>query len=180
MPSNQQVPLGVAGMDTQEGLFEQLIQLLELHLRLLKGLNTLAQKKEQSLVKADIAEIQKITDAENTLIVQSGQVEKQRQRVTTELRDRLGIPGDGRLSDLFERMPPQAQALLVRLRDEINDTVQALELQNRRNKELIEKSLHFYDTYYNMLRRATEAPAPAYGPQGDGGAVTRSLINRKI
>ncbi|MBM7866664.1 hypothetical protein GTO89_08405 [Heliobacterium gestii] len=180
MPSNQQVPLGVAGTDTQEGLFEQVVQLLEMHHRLLKGLNALAQKKEQSLVKADVAEIQKLTDAENTLILQSGLVEKQRQQVTVALLARMGMADDARLSDLFDRLPPQGQERLDRLRSDINTTVLELERQNQRNKELIEKSLQFYDTYYDMLRRATEAPAPAYGPQGDGEAITRSLINRKI
>ncbi|MBC9784468.1 flagellar protein FlgN [Heliobacterium chlorum] len=182
MTLKHEAPSGAVGTgnDTREGLFEQLKNILAMQYRLLNALLILAKKKETFLVKAELPEIQKITEAENTLILQLGHVERQRQKGMDDLLPLVGLHPSAPLSELLLVIPVFWQAEYTAQQEKLTEVIQAIDNQNSRNKELIEKSLEYYQWYYDILSRASESTIPSYGPQGDSTSMRASFLNKKI
>lgn len=176
VPSGSQGGLG----ETREGLFERLKKLLSMHRQLLKGLLVLAKNKEKALVKSDIPEIQKITEAENTLILQSGQVESQRQQVTENLTKQLVANECQTISELLPYLPQDWSQELSGHIESLRDLIQELKEQNERNSTLIHHSLDFLQQFYEILGRASEVPGPAYDPRRTSDKESRSFFNKRV
>ncbi|MTV49925.1 hypothetical protein GJ688_13170 [Heliobacillus mobilis] len=190
MTTREQVPRGFSlGGKSQEGLFRQLDELLALHHKLMQGLFLLAQSQEKAIMKSNIQEVQKITEAQNTLIFQTGQVELKRQKLCEEWIDALNFERSNKnlqaltkhatLNELIPYIPLEYQLDIRKRMDELQNLMKALKKQNARNEEMIHLSLDFLNQLQDMISQAVTNITPSYGPEGEKEAELLSIFNKR-
>ncbi|MDD2421903.1 MAG: flagellar protein FlgN [Heliobacteriaceae bacterium] len=184
MKTADKVPPGAQGElgETREGLFERLQQLLLMHRDLLQALVILAKNKHQALIKADRDQLQKITAAENTLVLQARQVEDRRLVVTARLFRALGAPEDSPVSVLAALSPEPWRERLQDHTAALTALVGELKELNGRNTALLQNSLEFYAQFYAMLSGTATDLTPGYGPEEETKAAKgqQAFFNKRV
>ncbi|KAB2953639.1 flagellar protein FlgN [Heliorestis acidaminivorans] len=187
MTDNCKVSLGsgVVMNDAREDLFQRLLSVMNMQGQIFKGLLALAKSKEKALIESNIEEIKKLTEAENTLINQSGQVENLRQKVTEELIQSMGLSSaqSKTVSEIMSHLPEEWRPRLMEPVQLLQDKISDLNRQNEINHQLIQQSLefcqHFYDLLSDVEDEATYDPTKnsAEGSERKDRSV---LFNRRI
>ncbi|ABZ83372.1 hypothetical protein HM1_1202 [Heliomicrobium modesticaldum Ice1] len=203
MKTSEQVPSGYpADGNPRGGLFQRLDELLSAQQRMMQGLLRLAKRQEEAIKKSDIQEIQKNTEMQQVLILQSGQLEQQRLKLCAEIIAHLGIadastsetvPGQAArqavqkptpsasmtMTELLPHLPGEWRTKLQAALTEMQGAVERLRQQNARNEEMLRLSLGFIDQFYDMLTQAVQDVTPSYGPDGEREAERQPLFNRR-
>jgi flagellar biosynthesis/type III secretory pathway chaperone len=127
---------------------KQLIELLEKHVKLHKGLLELANKKTEVLKKGDMEALSGIMKEEQKYIAAINQVERERIQVVEAM-----VSGeDARtLTACISQTEGTERAILEKLRDDLTAVISELKNINLLNQQLTEQSLQFVNVMLDMI-----------------------------
>ncbi len=154
-------------MDTQMAVYDKLL--------------SLACEKQSVLVKGDLAELEKITKAEEILILQVGRLEEQRMALHQQLANHFSLsPSELTLSELIKRTEDKgAVTKLQQLSTDMTGKLSDLGEANKANSELVQNSLDFVNFSLSIL--ANVDLKPGYnGKSEEKKTVSAKIFDRKI
>jgi flagellar biosynthesis/type III secretory pathway chaperone len=131
---------------------KQLIELLEKHVKLHKGLLDLANKKTEVLKKGDMEVLSKMMKEEQKYIAAIKQIEKERILVVEKIISALGhTQTEPTLTACIELVEEPERSALERLRDNLVAVVTELKNINELNQQLLHQSLQFVNMTLDMI-----------------------------
>jgi flagellar biosynthesis/type III secretory pathway chaperone len=156
---------------------KQLIELLEKHVKLHKGLLELANKKTEVLKKGDMEALNEIVKEEQKYIAAINQVEQARIRVVSAM---IGGANESTLTACISQTEGTERAILEKLRDDLTAVISELKNINLLNQQLTHQSLQFVNAMLDMFMPQLPtinyaAPNKVSNPYESG----RSLFNSK-
>ena len=145
-------------------ILENLIEILDKENTEYKTLIELADKKTRSIVDGDLESLAKITDDEQVIVGRIQGMEKQRAKVLADIANVVNRDVEtlklSNLIQLLEKMPDQ-QKMLVRIHEELTETMDRLRLTNNKNQLLLTERLEMVDFNLNMIKALKSAPQTA-------------------
>jgi flagellar biosynthesis/type III secretory pathway chaperone len=135
-----------------------LIELLEKHVKLHKGLLELATKKTEVLKKGDMEALSGIMKQEQKYIAAINQVERERVRVVEAM---VSGEEERTLTACISRTEGPERTMLEKLRDDLTEVVSELKNINLLNQQLTEQSLQFVNVMLDMIM--PQPPEVNYG-----------------
>jgi flagellar biosynthesis/type III secretory pathway chaperone len=131
---------------------KQLIELLEKHVKLHKGLLELANKKTEALKKGDMEALSEMMKEEQKYIVAIKQIEKERILAVEKIISALGhTQTEPTLTTCIELVEEPERRALERLRDNLVAIVAELRNINELNQQLLQQSLQFVNMMLDMI-----------------------------
>ncbi|WMT19807.1 flagellar protein FlgN [Parageobacillus toebii] len=127
---------------------KQLIELLEKHVKLHKGLLDLANKKTEVLKKGDMEALSEMMKEEQKYIAAITQVERERVRVVNEM---IGEANEPTLTACISQTEGTERAMLEKLRDDLTAVISELKNINLLNQQLTQQSLQFVNMMLDMF-----------------------------
>jgi flagellar biosynthesis/type III secretory pathway chaperone len=132
---------------------KRLIQLLEKHLHLHKGLLQLANKKTEILKKGDIKALNSIMKEEQKYIALINQNERERINIVEDMISKSSNPKqDPTLTTCIELTEEPERLVLDKLKNEISTVVLELKNANLLNQQLIQQSLQLVNILLDMFK----------------------------
>lgn len=149
-------------------LIEELIDILERENSEYEKLLELSKQKSAVITKRDIPALEKITDDEQTVVTDIGNLDAKRAQVTRDIADVINKDVETlKLSVLIELLSkqPGEQKKLSEIHDRLKVTVESVRAINESNRQLIDQSLEMVEFDINMMRAMRQAPETNnYGP----------------
>jgi flagellar biosynthesis/type III secretory pathway chaperone len=131
---------------------KQLIELLEKHVKLHKGLLELANKKTEVLKKGDMQALSAIMKEEQKYIAAIKQIEKERIVAVEKIISALGnTQTEPTLTACIELVDEPERSALERLRNNLAAVVAELRNINELNQQLLQQSLQFVNMMLDMI-----------------------------
>jgi flagellar biosynthesis/type III secretory pathway chaperone len=127
---------------------KQLIELLEKHVKLHKGLLELATKKTEVLKKGDMEALTGIMKEEQKYIAAINQIERERTRVVEAM---VSGEDERTLTACILRTEGTERTILEKLRDELSVVISELKNINLLNQQLTQQSLQFVNMTLDMV-----------------------------
>jgi flagellar biosynthesis/type III secretory pathway chaperone len=127
---------------------KQLIELLEKHVKLHKGLLELANKKTEVLKKGDMEALSGMMKEEQKYIAAINQVEQARIRVVNEM---VSESNERTLTTCISLAEGTERAMLEKLRDDLTAVISELKNINLLNQQLTQQSLQFVNAMLDMF-----------------------------
>ena len=142
-------------------LIEELIDTLNKENTEYEKLLELSRRKAAVIVARDIPALEKITDDEQTVVSNIGNLDAKRAQVTADIADVINKDVEtlklSVLIDLLSKQPKEQKALSA-VHDKLKVTVDSVRMINESNKQLIEQSLEMVEFDLNMARAMRQAP----------------------
>jgi flagellar biosynthesis/type III secretory pathway chaperone len=156
---------------------KQLIELLEKHVKLHKGLLELANEKTEVLKKGDMEALSGIMKQEQKYIAAINQIERERVQVVEAM---VSESSERTLIACISQTEGTERAMLEKLRDELSAVISELKNINLLNQQLTQQSLQFVNMMLDMFMPRPQnmnyvAPNKATTPYEAG----RSLFDSK-
>jgi flagellar biosynthesis/type III secretory pathway chaperone len=130
----------------------QLIALLEKHVKLHKGLLELANKKTEVLKKGDMEALSEMMKEEQKYIAAMKQIEKERILAVEKIISALGhTQVEPTLTACMELVEEPERRVLERLRDNLVAVIAELRNINELNQQLLQQSLQFVHMMLGMI-----------------------------
>lgn len=142
-------------------LMEELIAALREERDLYQKLLPVSEKKTSALVKADLQELQEITEQEQSILDHAYAVGKRREEIFSNIGVVLNRkPEELELSTLAELLTkqPEERRQLSEVHDSLKKIMKRLVAVNERNKELIENSLEMIEFNMNFIQSTRMSP----------------------
>jgi flagellar biosynthesis/type III secretory pathway chaperone len=127
---------------------KQLIELLEKHVKLHKGLLELAKKKTEVLKKGDMEALTGIMKEEQKYMAAINQVERERTLVVEAM---VSGEEERTLTACILRTEGTERMILEKLRDELSVVISELKNINLLNQQLTQQSLQFVNMTLDMV-----------------------------
>lgn len=162
-------------------LWESLILKLTEILTLYQSILELSKRKKDILVSADTQELDRIISQEQSIILQLGAFEKERQHIMDQIMTRHNVKMDKlTLSQILEFADQDSAKRLSNLGDSLKTVGAEITELNNINTQLIKQALHFVNYSINILARTVADST--YAPQGQAGNANqvRKFIDHKI
>lgn len=143
---------------------ENLIEVLNGESSEYEGLLELSKQKTSCIVKADLEELQKITDEEQEWLTRLHHLEKKRVETTADIANVLNKDVTTlKLTNLIEMLAarPAEQKQLADAVERLQSVVHEMQSVNERNRELIQHSLELVEFDMNLLQSLKAAPQTA-------------------
>jgi len=136
------------------GLINELIDILQDQLQNYDELLVLSTEKRKVIIENDTQMLQKITQAENSIIGRNQRMESKRLEIIKNIANVLNYNADElTLSLLAELIKDQDEySGLIEVRDRLKDTLDALKIENDGNAKLLESSIDFINLTVNLMR----------------------------
>ena len=136
------------------GLINELIDILRGQLQNYDELLVLGTEKRNVIVDNDTQMLQKITQAENSIIGRNQRMENKRLEIIGNIANVLNYDaGELTMSSLAELIKDQEEyAGLIEIRDSLKETLEALKVENDRNAKLLESSIDFINLSVDLMR----------------------------
>ena len=136
------------------GLINELIDILRGQLQNYDELLVLGTEKRNVIVNNDTQMLQKITQAENSIIGRNQRMENKRLEVIKNIANVLNYDANElTMSSLAELIKGQEEhGELVEVRDKLKETLDALKVENDRNAKLLESSIDFINLSVDLMR----------------------------
>jgi len=158
---------------------QSLMSNLEKTYRLNESLLQLSTKKTDILKKGDFDALNELTANEQKHIQAIEQLEKQREKLLSELVKTSGNP-TVTLSDCLELVNDTEREKLNEFKEKLTQQLKELQNRNDLNEQLIQQSLQFIQVSLNLFRPQQEQIT--YAPpnkQSSNGLEANSIFNRK-
>ncbi|MBQ9140537.1 MAG: flagellar protein FlgN [Lachnospiraceae bacterium] len=143
---------------------ENLIEVLNGECSEYEGLLKLSQEKTAYIIKADLDNIQKITDEEQEWVGRLSRLEKKRIEITKDIANVLNKDVTTlKLTNLIQMLnarPAEQQQLSEAVKN-LQKVVYEMRTVNERNRELIQHSLELVEFDLNLLQSMKAAPQTA-------------------
>jgi small-conductance mechanosensitive channel len=133
-------------------VLNNLIKALEEEVSLYADLCALVEKTQQALLNHNLAELTKMLDSQQLLILQAAKQEEKRQQAQDQAALFFALsPEELTLSQLIEQAPKSFRGKLRELQQSLLQQVDKINLANRQNEELIKDSLKYIDYTMNLI-----------------------------
>ncbi len=143
---------------------ENLIEVLNGESSEYEGLLELSKQKTSCIVKADLENLQKITDEEQEWLSRLARLEKKRVETTADIANVLNKDVTTlKLTNLIEMLAarPAEQKALSDAVLRLQSVVSEMQTVNERNRDLIQHSLELVEFDMNLLQSMKAAPQTA-------------------
>lgn len=151
-----------------------LIRQTEAHRLMLK----VAENKQQAIMKGDLALLEQTVIEERKLVAQIEEEEKKRLTVMPLVKSGVGADDSvEKLMDVIALMPEPERAHMTKVRDDLRSILEACQIKNRHNAELLKASLEHVESFLRTLSEAT-SPDKNYRKDGKRGGGGPSIIDR--
>ncbi|NLM05873.1 MAG: flagellar protein FlgN [Tissierellia bacterium] len=127
-------------------LYDELKQLLDEELKLLRFMTSLAEEKTDIILKNDTKALDEITKKEETIIEKMEKVERDR----GSLLEAIGLSKDASITEMIEKISDGKEDFL-KYEEELIYTLSDLSNANLLNSELIRDNLDWIDFNLNIL-----------------------------
>lgn len=145
---------------------DNLIKVLDYENKLYGQLLSMAESKTDVVVKGDIAKLQELVGKEQKFIGELGKLKDVREQILDQISRTTGVKSeDLTLSKLAELLPKEQSERLIRIRDNLQETIDKLKAKNDLNQQLIRNALEYVDFSLNLLTQPAPQ-TPQYGRKG--------------
>lgn len=159
---------------------ENLIEVLNGESSEYEGLLELSKQKTSCIVKADLEELQRITDEEQEWLTRLHHLEKKRVETTADIANVLNKDVTTlKLTNLIDMLSarPAEQKQLADAVERLQSVVHEMQTVNERNRELIQHSLELVEFDMNLLQSLKAAPQTANYNKGAYSAGNTMGVN---
>jgi len=136
----------------------------------------LSQKKKDVIIQGDVAELERIVQAEQLVMSQIMAIERARHEAATALARERGLPeGEVSFSQLVQLARGEEREQLEAFRQEFSHVLQEQTLINELNRSLIETQLQFINITLDAVVQAQEGNHNNYTSEGEAGARAQRI-----
>lgn len=136
-------------------MIEELIDTLDREDRLYADLIPIQEEKIRAIVANDLDALRRLSNDEQRLVDEVGNLEKKRVRVINDVATVLGkVSGTMNLEQIIQTLKrqPKEQKQLQELHDRLRRTVARLQELNIQNKKLLNEALEMVEYNMNVIR----------------------------
>lgn len=149
-------------------LMQELIATLNSENAEYEKLLELSKRKAGVIAERNIAELEAITDEEQSVVSRINRLDSKREEVTKDIANVINKDVETlKLSVLIELMykQPNEQRALAEIHDKLKETVRRVKRLNESNAEIIRQSLEMVQFDLNLMQSMRQAPQTNnYGP----------------
>ena len=144
-------------------LMEHIIEVLEQENTEYRTLINLSEEKTPIIIKADLENLNRITEAEQVIVARIQKLEKDRMSTMADIAEVTNLKPDIKLGDLITMMDkhPEEQKKLQDLHDRLKETMRRMKQVNEQNRDLLQDSLEMVQFEMNLLQSLKTAPETA-------------------
>ena len=144
-------------------LMENIVEVLEQENKEYQTLIKLSEEKTPVIIKGDLENLNRITEAEQVIVERIQKLEKDRIRTMKDISEVTNFKEDIKLGDLITMMDkhPEEQKRLRDLHDRLKETMNRMKRVNEQNRDLLQNSLEMVQFEMNLLQSLKTAPETA-------------------
>ena len=145
-------------------LMDSIIDVLEKEDAEYVRLIALSEQKTPVIIRGDLDELNRITEAETEIVAVIQKLEKERIQIMKDIAEVTNRkPEDIKLGELVKMMDkrPAEQSRLTALHDKLKGTMDRMKQVNEQNRELLKDSLEMVQFEMNLLQSLKTAPETA-------------------
>ena len=144
-------------------LMETIVEVLEQENAEYQTLIKLSEDKTPVIIKGDLENLNRITEAEQVIVGRIQNLEKERIRTMKDISEVTNFKEDIKLGDLITMMDkhPEEQRKLKDLHDRLKETMARMKRVNEQNRDLLQNSLEMVQFEMNLLQSLKTAPETA-------------------
>lgn len=150
-------------------LIEDLINTLKEQLVNYEELLILSEEKRATVIRNDIETLQKLTAAENTIIGRNQRLETKREECVKNIAIVLNTNYKEltitKIAELIKNQ--QEYNELIKVKEDLKETLKSLKAKNDINKTLIESSLDYIEFSVNIMRSDITKDSSYYSKNGE-------------
>ena len=146
-------------------IVEDLIQTVEKEVEAFRCLHKVLQDQRASIMRGDSETVSESNERVNVLVAETKNLEAEWNVHTRDLAEYLDREGEIRLGELIPLVESQYALRLTELREILQTLINKVQLTNKHNKQLLERSVRSIERYMGLLRGDTGI-LPSYGPTG--------------
>jgi flagellar biosynthesis/type III secretory pathway chaperone len=147
-------------------MVNELINILNKEAAVYEGVLKLSRSKTDTIIAGRVAELEGVTRLEQSMILQMGKLEEQREELVDRLSVRLKVPAEDITVSSLEKLLEEEQAeKLKACRKTLGRVLKELSDMNELNSKLIRSSLDYIDFSINLLA-GTQLAGNMYGNAG--------------
>lgn len=137
-------------------LFDELIEVLEDELKAHKDLLSLTNKKTDIIIAGHVKDLDKITQLENTLIINIGKLEERREKVVENIQKQLGLKEELNMSSILKHSDDETTKEIEKIKNEFLNIIGTLKNKNQLNNVLIQDNLEFINLNLQLITNSLE------------------------
>ena len=144
-------------------LMENIVEVLEQENTEYQTLIKLSEEKTPIIIKGDLENLNRITEAEQVIVARIQKLEKERMSTMKDISEVTNFKADIKLGDLITMMDkhPEEQKKLKDLHDRLKETMNRMKRVNEQNRDLLQNSLEMVQFEMNLLQSLKTAPETA-------------------
>ena len=144
-------------------LMENIVEVLEKENAEYQTLIKLSEEKTPIIIKGDLENLNRITEAEQVIVARIQKLEKDRMNTMKDISEVTNFKADIKLGDLITMMDkhPEEQKKLKDLHDRLKETMSRMKRVNEQNRDLLQNSLEMVQFEMNLLQSLKTAPETA-------------------
>ena len=144
-------------------LMENIVEVLEQENTEYQTLIKLSEEKTPIIIKGDLENLNRITEAEQVIVARIQKLEKERMSTMADIAEVTNFKADIKLGDLITMMDkhPEEQKKLQDLHDRLKETMRRMKQVNEQNRDLLQDSLEMVQFEMNLLQSLKTAPETA-------------------
>lgn len=142
-------------MDWMKNLTEELKDILREEAEIYKTILELTIKKTDIITAGHVKELDKITQAEQSLIVQIGKLEEIRERVVGNIEKFLQLDDSINMTAIGSYLKEEDRIEVEELKNQLVSILNEIKEKNALNNILIQDSLEYINLNINLLTNAT-------------------------
>ena len=144
-------------------LMENIVEVLEQENTEYQTLIKLSEEKTPIIIKGDLENLNRITEAEQVIVARIQKLEKDRMNTMKDISEVTNFKADIKLGDLITMMDkhPEEQRKLKELHDRLKETMSRMKRVNEQNRDLLQNSLEMVQFEMNLLQSLKTAPETA-------------------
>ena len=139
-------------------LIDRLIEILNKETAVYEGIFKLSKNKTDVVVEGKVSELEGITRLEQSMVIQLGRLEDEREELADKLAVQLNVKSSDITLDSLRKMLPKEQSdKLENCHNKLPKIIHDLGEANTLNSKLIKNSLDYIDFSINVLTNAGSA-----------------------
>lgn len=142
----------------------KLLRIFNEELKAYKDLLKLASQKTEVLINADVNILDEITQVEQSIVIELGKLEEQRNKILNE-SFKESPEKNLNARSIADKLPKEQSGIFSRTCEEMKAVLKELEEKNKINERLIKKALDYINFSINVLTDVGQVN-PSYSSDG--------------
>lgn len=135
-----------------DNMIKKLVDILNKELSVYKDILEVSTKKTKVIINGAAKELDKITQVEQTMILQIGRLENERENLVDNIKKQLKIEEDDvSISKIIDNLKDEYKVEIENIRKELLDILNKIKERNELNSMLINDSLEYINFNLNLL-----------------------------